>query len=100
MKRLLLASVCAMALMPPARAELPVIDNASLVQLFQQVRQGLQELQLLQQQLEQVMAVYNALSHVTDLASAVGVLQTLGIQNPLPINVGAGIKNGSVARTP
>ena len=58
-------------------------------QLFEQVRQGLQELQLLQQQLEQVMAVYNSLSHVTDLASAVGVLQTLGIQNPLPVNIGS-----------
>jgi type IV secretion system protein VirB5 len=89
MKRVVLAGVCALALMSPARADLPVIDNASLAQLFQQVKQGLQELQLLQQQLEQVMAVYNSLSHVTDLANAVGVLQTLGIQNPLPVNIGA-----------
>ena len=89
MKRLLVAGICVLALIPPGRAEVPVIDNASLGQLFEQVRQGLQELQLLQQQLEQVMAVYNSLSHVTDLASAVGVLQTLGIQNPLPVNVGS-----------
>ena len=89
MKRLLVAGICVLALIPPGRAEVPVIDNASLGQLFEQVRQGLQELQLLQQQLEQVMAVYNSLSHVTDMASAVGVLQTLGIQNPLPVNVGS-----------
>lgn len=89
MKRVLAAGVCALALMSPARADLPVIDNASLVQLFQQVRQGLQTLQLLQQQLQQVMAVYQSLSHVTDLASAVGVLRTLGMQNPLPVNIGA-----------
>ena len=87
MKRVVLAGVCALALMPPARADLPVIDNAGLAQLFAQVRQGLQELQLLQQQLEHVMAVYNSLSHVTDLANAVGVLQTLGIHNPLPVNI-------------
>ena len=52
MKRLLVAGICVLASTPPGRAEVPVIDNASLGQLFEQVRQGLQELQLLQQQLE------------------------------------------------
>jgi type IV secretion system protein VirB5 len=32
------------------------------------------------------MSVYNAISHVTDLGSAVSALGLLGIQNPLPVN--------------
>jgi len=40
MKRLLVAGICVLASTPPGRAEVPVIDNASLGQLFEQVRQA------------------------------------------------------------
>jgi hypothetical protein len=78
MKRVVLAGVCALALMPPAGRP-PVIDNASLAQLFAQVNQGLQELQLLQQQLEHVMAVY-ARCRMSPIWRTRWVLQTLGIR--------------------
>ena len=86
MKRLLLIGVCAFMPLAPARADLPVIDNATIAQLVKQVQQAAQQIELLQQQVQQVMAIYNAVSHVTDLGSAVSALEMLGIQNPLPVN--------------
>lgn len=86
MKRLLLIGAYAFLPLAPARADLPVIDGASIAQLVKQVQQAAQQLQLLQQQVQQVMAIYNAVSHVTDLGSAVSALGMLGIQNPLPVN--------------
>ena len=87
MKRLLLVGAFGAAMLcGPARADLPVIDGASLAQLMNQVRQGAQELTTLQSQLTQLMTVCNAISHVTDLGSAVSALGMLGIQNPLPVN--------------
>lgn len=86
MRRLLFIGACALSPFASARADVPVIDGASLVQLVQQVQQAAQEIQLLQQQLQQVMTIYNAISHVTDLGTAVSALGMLGIQNPLPVN--------------
>ena len=87
MRRRLLIGMCVL-LMPlvPARADVPVIDGASIAQLVKQVQQAAQQIQLLQQQVQQVMSIYNAVSHVTDLGSAVSALGLLGIQNPLPVN--------------
>jgi type IV secretion system protein VirB5 len=86
MNRLALIGACAFMLPAPARADLPVIDGASVAQLVKQVQQAAQQIQLLQQQVQQVMSIYNAVAHVTDLGSAVSALGMLGIQNPLPVN--------------
>lgn len=87
MKRLLLIGACVLTPLAPARADLPVIDNANLGQLIKQVQQAAQQIQLLQ--VQQVMSIYNAVSHITDLGSAVSALGMLGIQNPLPVNPSA-----------
>ena len=50
------------------------------------ILRGAGEVNMLQQQVQQVMSIYNAVSHVTDLGSAVSALGLLGIQNPLPVN--------------
>jgi hypothetical protein len=86
MREALFAIGCILALTAPARAQIPVTDLGAIAQLMDQVRQGTQEIQILQQQVQQVMTLYNAVAHVTDLGSAVGVLGLLGIQNPLPVN--------------
>jgi type IV secretion system protein VirB5 len=88
MKRCRCAVVLAIAVLigPSARAQIPVTDAGAITQLVNQVRQGVQEVQYLQQQVQQVMAVYNAIAHATDLGTAVGALGMLGIQNPLPVN--------------
>ena len=89
MRRLLLASAWALMFLTPARADLPVIDSANLAQLLKEVQQAAQQIQLLQQQVQQVMTIYNAITHVTDLGSAVSALDMPGIQNPLPVNPSA-----------
>jgi type IV secretion system protein VirB5 len=71
---------------PQVHAQWAVIDNANLTQMIHQVQQAAEQIQLLQQQVQTVMSVYNAISHVTDLGSAVSALGLLGIQNPLPVN--------------
>jgi len=52
----------------------------------QQLQQLVQQVETLQQQYEMLMNTYQALTHVTDLGSAVSALRTLGIQNPLPVD--------------
>lgn len=89
MRRLLLIGACALIPLMPARADVPVIDGASLAQLLKEVQQAAQEIQLLQQQAQQLMTIYTAISHVTDLSTAVSALDMLGIQNPLPVNPSA-----------
>ena len=63
MRRRLLIGICVL-LMPlaPARADVPVIDGASIAQLVKQVQQAAQQIQLLQQQVQQVILnlVHNA----------------------------------------
>jgi type IV secretion system protein VirB5 len=71
---------------PQVQAQWAVIDNANQTQMIRQVQQAAEQIQLLQQQVQTVMSVYNAISHVTDLGSAVSALGLLGIQNPLPVN--------------
>ena len=87
MKRLLIIGVCALVPLVPARADLPVIDGASLLQLLKEVQQAAQEIQLLQQQVQQVMTIYNAIAHVTDLGTAlISALRYARDWNPLPVN--------------
>ena len=45
-----------------------------------------QQYQQMATQIQQMTSIYNSLSHVTDLGSAVGALGVLGINNPLPVN--------------
>ena len=86
MKRFLLIGTMLLGPVPQVHAQWAVIDNANLTQMIHQVQQAAEQIQLLQQQVQTVMSVYNAISHVTDLGSAVSALGLLGIQNPLPVN--------------
>jgi hypothetical protein len=78
-----------LALGAPSQAQMPVIDFSSLGQLYKSVQTAAQQLETMQQQLQQVMNVYNAVSHVTDINSAVSALGMVGVQNPLPVNIGS-----------
>jgi type IV secretion system protein VirB5 len=86
MRRVLVIGTCALLVGAPARADVPVIDFASLAQLLREVQQAAQQIQLLQQQVQQLMTIYSAIAHVTNLGSAVSALDMVGIQNPLPVN--------------
>lgn len=87
------AMVLSLAAHHAAKAQLPVTDVGTHILEQLQVANSLKELanwvtqlQQMQNQLNQLMQTYQALSHVTDLASAVGALNALGVQNPLPVN--------------
>ena len=90
MKRILLAGVCAAGMMGMhvrhARAQIPVTDVGAIANLVTQVRQSLQQIQLMQSQLQQVMAVYNSISGVRNLGGALSAASTLGLTNNMPIN--------------
>jgi hypothetical protein len=85
----------------PCDAALPVLDLSNLGQQIKNYALQLQGVKTAvdtfntatgilheaQQTTQEVMSVYNAVSHVTDLGSAIGALGYLGIQDPLPISV-------------
>jgi type IV secretion system protein VirB5 len=89
MRRILLATTIAapLFLAGTAKADLPVIDFASLTQLLNEVRTAAQQLAVLQQQLQQIMGIYQMLSHITNINGIVAALGMLGIQNPLPVDI-------------
>lgn len=93
MKCLLLASAAVVALIAPARAQMAVIDAATLVQAAQtaahgaeQVAQLTQQIAIMQQQYAQLMQTYQAIAHVPD-----AVVRSLGdtfavpsLRSPVP----------------
>jgi len=84
MKRILLASAACLglALAAPARAEMPVIDTASIAsraaQAADALRQMVQQYSMMQQQYGQLVSTYNVLSHpnqVLDIAKGMAQQQ-------------------------
>lgn len=112
MRRALLAAVAAaaVALASPAMAGgIPVIDVASLTQLVMTAKTDLQSLTELENQgvtlnnqLTQAKNIFASISHVTNASQLVGVLNELGLENPMPGNLatleqlfdGAGVPGG------
>ncbi len=108
MRKYLLAGACALALLHTgqARAEMPVIDTANLLNTGRQVMQGAQQIQqltqqiqTLQQQLQQMQQVYASIAHLPDqqlqqLGQALNIDQ---FRNALPSNSGSigALMNGS-----
>lgn len=99
MRRMILAGVCAMALLATgeARAQMAVIDGANLLNTAKQVQQGLQQIQQLtnqlttmQQQLNQMTQTYQAIAHApsNDLQQLAGQLNIPSLRNVLPTNSG------------
>lgn len=86
MRRILLALVCITGLTGTARAQIPVTDAGAIANLVQQVKQGIQSLQLMQSQLAQAEAIYNSVSNVRSLSGALGAASTLGLTNNMPVN--------------
>ena len=74
------------AMTAPAHALDVVYDPSNYAQAVQQVTQLTQQLAVMQQQYQQLVMTYQALTRVTDLGSAVSALNMMGIRNPLPIN--------------
>ena len=108
MRKLLLSGACAAALLTVghARAEMPVIDTANLLNTGRQVMQGAQQIQqlaqqiqTLQQQLQQMQQVYASIAHLPDqqLQQLGSLLNTDQFRNPLPSTSGAigSLLNGS-----
>ena len=79
MKRWFLTTVAVAALYGAsgARADMPVIDAASIARLIEQVKVAQQQLQQLEQQVHMMEDIPQ------DLITQVGQLMNLGIQNPL-----------------
>ncbi len=103
MKQILLTTAATIAIMigagtrHTADAQFAVIDaaqvaisqNAWVKQAADMARQATdmaRQIQQYQSMISQAEAAYYAISHVTDLSSAVGALGVVGIRNPLPIN--------------
>ncbi len=102
MKRILLASVACLGLAfaIPARADLPVIDPASIAaraaEAAKSLAQMVQQYRVMQQQYDQLVQTYDALSHPNQaLAMARGMMQQQ-IQSPgsVPANI-PGLSFGS-----
>ncbi len=108
MRNYILAGACALALLNGghARAELPVIDGANLLNTGRQVMQGAQQIQqlaqqiqTLQQQLQQMQQVYVSIAHLPEQElQQLGSLLNVGqFRNPLPSTSGSigSLLNGS-----
>lgn len=63
-----------------------ILEQIGISKQVEQVAQAVAQLRMLENSYMQLQMTYYALSHVTDLGSAVGALGVVGIRNPLPIN--------------
>jgi hypothetical protein len=93
MKSLMYATACMVALCGPAHALIPTDSLAedialakSYIQDLKNYAAQLQQLQQAVQQVEWATREFNALVANPNLANAMGLLQVLGIQNPLPVS--------------
>jgi type IV secretion system protein VirB5 len=84
--RALLIGIAATAYagLPPANAQMAVIDNSNLVQTTLAAQRALSELQQLTAQYNQLVATYQMLTNPTDVVSMVTGLSVPSLQNPLP----------------
>lgn len=78
-----------------AKAQVPVIDSANLVQTTQTAAQAVLQLQQLQYQLATLQQTYAMLTHPTNVMGLASSLEDLAIQNPMPdISAIAGLIGG------
>jgi Type IV secretion system proteins len=82
--RVLASAALALALAAPARAAMPVIDNAAIAQLLSQLKTAEQQYQELVASYNQLKATYQALSQLTNINSIATQLEQPWIQNPAP----------------
>jgi hypothetical protein len=82
--RVLASAALALALAAPARAAMPVIDNAAIAQLLNQLKTAEQQYQELVASYDQLKATYQALSQLTNINSIATQLEQPWIQNPAP----------------
>jgi Type IV secretion system proteins len=93
--RLLAGAALALALAAPARAQMPVIDNAAIAQLLNQLRTAEQQYQELVASYNQLVTIYRALSQLTNINSIATELEQPWLQNPAPnTTLLPGILNG------
>jgi Type IV secretion system proteins len=93
--RLLAGAALSLALAAPARAQMPVIDNAAIAQLLNQLRTAEQQYQELVASYNQLVTTYRALSQLTNINSIATELEQPWLQNPAPnTTLLPGILNG------
>jgi type IV secretion system protein VirB5 len=92
-RALIIGTILAGAWMPAAQAQVPTVDVAAIKQLFQQYSTQLKQLATEAQQLETAgqqlgwaINTFNSLVDHPNLATAMGLLNQLGISDPLPVN--------------
>jgi Type IV secretion system proteins len=87
--------VALLAMITPARAQLPVIDSAAITQLLNQLKTAEQQYQELVASYNQLVATYNALSQLTNINAIAPELKQSWVQNPAPsTTLLPGILNG------
>ena len=86
MRRLALAGVALIAFCAPARAQMPVIDQQSIWYQTQQLAKQIQTYSVQLQQLQTAVSMAQSFIQNPNLGSLMGLLNAVGIQNPLPIN--------------
>jgi len=82
--RLLAGAALALALVRPSDAALPVIDNAAIAQLLNQLKTAEQQYQELVASYDQLKATYQALAQLTNINSIATQLEQPWMQNPAP----------------
>ena len=93
--RLFAGAALALALAAPARAQMPVIDNAAIAQLLNQLRTAQQQYQQLVASYNQLVTTYHALAQLTNINSIATELKQSWMQNPAPsTTLLPGILNG------
>jgi type IV secretion system protein VirB5 len=91
MRRFVIAAAIGLFAATTAKAQVAVIDAASIAQLAQQIGINTQQLTMLLQQLQQlqmtynqVVGVYNSLAHLSNINQAAALLNNPLLRNPLP----------------
>ncbi|MFL5252514.1 MAG: type IV secretion system protein [Rhodopila sp.] len=92
-RALIIGTILTGAWLSPAQAQIPVTDVSAIAQLFQQYSTQLkqlateaQQLETAGQQLGYAVNTFNSLVDHPNLATAMGLLNQLGISDPLPVN--------------
>lgn len=96
MKKLLLSGICLVAISGTSKAQLAVTDAASLFQQIQILGQQVksyaveaQQLATMASQLQQEVNQYKAFVHDPTIGAAMGLMNSAGLSNSLPINPNA-----------
>lgn len=90
----------ALALIPNAKAQIPVIDAANLAQNVQELAQDVATVEQLKSQLTQLQQTYAMFTNPTNIMGMAPNLENQTIENPMPVaNAVAGLLGGQTAPT-